>query len=65
MPCNKYAMLGAIHKGRPHERGGRGVPEKQKNVDMGEGGCLANLDVLFKMSDLVFSGPSRLMPFFW
>ena len=31
---------GAIHKGRPHERGGRGVPEKQKNVDMGEGGVL-------------------------
>ena len=45
-------MQGDIHKGRPHERGGRGVPEKQKNADMGVGGCLADSDVLFKMSDL-------------
>ena len=30
--------LGTIHKGRPHGRGGREVPEKQKNADMGEGG---------------------------
>ena len=31
---------GTIHKGRPHWRGGRGVLEKQKNADMGEGGVL-------------------------
>ena len=44
--------LGTIHKGRPHGRGGREVPEKQKNADMGEGGCLAKWDVLFKIPDL-------------
>ena len=45
-------------------RGGEGGTWKAEKCGHGGGGCLANLDVLFKMSDLVFSGP-RLMPFFW
>ena len=44
-----------LHKGPfikdVRTRGGEGVPKKQKNADMGEGGCLANSDVLFKVCD--------------